>query len=314
MPPPLAAKPTKHIFDPFNSSATGHQRADNRLSGSTSWRSSRSLKLHSQFSSGASGGKRVSDTVGAGSTDWGLDGRLENGGWERGAKGLRGDGQKSLIDAGVSLTGKAGVDSGVRTAGIWDVKAKKASQERYEDELLKEGGSQSSPVAVRTPASAAGKGKVEERDDGRDADADERDGADNDQEKAETSHPQIFRNLTIYINGSTAPTISDHKLKHLLVTHGANVSIALGRRTVTHVVLGHPSNASKAGSGAGGGLAGSKIQKEIARVGGKGVKFVSVEWVIDSIRKGVRVPESGYECLRLAPKGTKSVGDMFRGK
>ena len=89
MPPPLAAKPTKHIFDPFNSSATGHQRADNRLSGSTSWRDSRSLKLREQFSSGASGGKRVSDTVGAGSTDWGLDGRLENGGWERGAKGLR---------------------------------------------------------------------------------------------------------------------------------------------------------------------------------------------------------------------------------
>ena len=63
--------------------------------------------------------------------------------------------------------------------------------------------------------------------------------------------------------------------------------------------------------GAGGGLAGSKIQKEIARVGGKGVKFVSAEWVVESIRQGRRVPEARFECLRLAPKGVRSVGSMF---
>ncbi|GAB7340982.1 hypothetical protein MBLNU457_7317t1 [Dothideomycetes sp. NU457] len=309
MPPPLAAKPTKQIFDPFNSSATGHQRADNRLSGSTSWRDSRFLKLREQFSSGSGGGKRVSDTVGAGSQDWGRDGRLENGGWERGAKGLRGTGQMSLGEAGVEVRAKGGVDSGVRTAGVWDVKAR-ASQEVYEDELLRERWSQSSPAALKG-AGVAVDGERDGRDEGEDRNLYDEDDAGGKEEPAKPQ-PQIFKNLTIYINGSTAPTISDHKLKHLLVTHGANVSIALGRRTVTHVVLGHPSNASKPGSGAGGGLAGTKIQKEIARVGGKGVKFVSVEWVIDSIRKGVRVPESSYECLRLAPKGVKSVGDMFR--
>jgi len=248
--------------------------------------------------------------VGAGSEDWGRDGRLENGGWERGAKGLRGANQKSLKESGVEVKAKSGRDSGVRTAGIWDVKGK-ASQESYEDELLKERWSQSSPAALREGLVVDGDGG-----DDRDQDADDRDMVDEQHDVDEEQHsipqPQIFKNLTIYINGSTAPTISDHKLKHLLVTHGANVSIALGRRTVTHVVLGHLSNASKPGTGAGGGLAGTKIQKEIARVGGKGVKFVSVEWVIDSIRKGVRVPESAHECLRLAPKGVKSVSDMFR--
>ena len=63
---PKAAIPTKEIFDPFNSSATGHQRAENRLSGSTYWRDSRILKLDNQFNNGYGGGKRMSDTVGAG--------------------------------------------------------------------------------------------------------------------------------------------------------------------------------------------------------------------------------------------------------
>jgi hypothetical protein len=85
---------------------------------------------------------------------------------------------------------------------------------------------------------------------------------------------QIFQNLCIFINGTTGPLISDHKLKYLLAEHGARMSIALGRRSVTHVILGNTYNKG----GAGGGLAGTKIQKEISRVGGKGIKFVSVEW------------------------------------
>jgi len=40
--------------------------------------------------------------------------------------------------------------------------------------------------------------------------------------------------------------------------------------------LGKPSGSS--GSGAGGGLSGTKIEKEIRRVGGCGVKYVGVEW------------------------------------
>ncbi len=86
----------------------------------------------------------------------------------------------------------------------------------------------------------------------------------------------IFDGLVIYINGSTHPLISDHKLKHLLAENGARLSIHLRRKQVTHVILGKPSGTQ--GYGAGGGLAGAKIEKEIRRVGGCGVKYVGVEW------------------------------------
>lgn len=68
---PTAAQP-KHgaYFDAWNSSSTGHQRAENKLGGSTGWRQSRSMKLSHQFKSGGTGGKRISDEVGAGSEDW----------------------------------------------------------------------------------------------------------------------------------------------------------------------------------------------------------------------------------------------------
>jgi hypothetical protein len=96
-PAPATAAP-RTFSDPWNSSSTGHQRAENRLSGSTDWRSSRNLKLGEQYKGGLSGGRRVADTVGAGSEDFETDGRRANGGWEKGAKGLRTSGQKSLLD------------------------------------------------------------------------------------------------------------------------------------------------------------------------------------------------------------------------
>lgn len=91
----------------------------------------------------------------------------------------------------------------------------------------------------------------------------------------------IFDGLVIYINGSTHPLISDHKLKHILSENGAKLSIHLGRRQVTHVILGRPSGAK--GLGAGGGLAGTKIEKEIKKVGGAGIKYVGVEWYVGEI-------------------------------
>jgi hypothetical protein len=49
----------------------------------------------------------VADTVGAGSEDFGKDGRKANGGWEKGAKGLRNSGQKSLAEVwGATKAGK----------------------------------------------------------------------------------------------------------------------------------------------------------------------------------------------------------------
>lgn len=79
---------------------------------------------------------------------------------------------------------------------------------------------------------------------------------------------KIFTGCSIYINGSTAPRISDVELKRLLSYHGARISMTLARKTTTHVVI------SDVG---GGGLAAGKLQKEIA---GKknNIKYVSVQW------------------------------------
>lgn len=91
----------------------------------------------------------------------------------------------------------------------------------------------------------------------------------------------IFAGLTIYINGSTMPLISDHKLRHLLVSHGARIAISLTRRSVTHVIIGRPNKHKPSGSGAGGGLAAGKFQREIGSVGrGRAVKIVGVEWCV----------------------------------
>ncbi|KAI4242633.1 MAG: hypothetical protein L6R42_010952, partial [Xanthoria sp. 1 TBL-2021] len=82
--------------------------------------------------------------------------------------------------------------------------------------------------------------------------------------------------------------------------------IALGRRSVTHVILGTPNGAGLGGGrGAGGGLAASKIQKEIMRVGGKGLKL------LESLKAGRRLPEAQFSKITLAAKWQKSVYGMF---
>ncbi|EFY90070.1 BRCA1 C Terminus (BRCT) domain containing protein [Metarhizium acridum CQMa 102] len=86
----------------------------------------------------------------------------------------------------------------------------------------------------------------------------------------------IFAGCVVYVNGSTYPLVSDHRLKHVLCENGAQMSLHLGRRRVTHVILGTP--AGGAVKGAGGGLAGGKMEREMRRVGGVGVRFVGVEW------------------------------------
>ncbi|KAG9525829.1 hypothetical protein KCV07_g1061, partial [Aureobasidium melanogenum] len=307
LPPPTSAKPKRRFFDPWNSSSTGHQRADNSLAGSTSWRESRSLKLSNQFAGGASGGARLADTVGAGSENFGKDGRLENGDWARGASGLREKGQISVVEAfrvkkvGVKDTAiekekaKLVVDEAQeQTLDLLDIPSAQpiredSSQDQvqpssYEDKLLREDSSPNERVHEKK----------------------------HDQETGDITTPkvpQVFAGTCIYINGSTFPTISDHRLKHLLVTHGARLSIHLGRRSVTHVILGRP-NAS-AIPGAGGGLSASKMQREIAKIGGKNVKFVTAEWVMESVANGKRASEQRFEAVRLALKGTGRVQEMF---
>ena len=305
---PQAAKPSKSIFDPFNSSATGHQRADNRLSGSTSWRDSRSLKLNEQFTSGVSGGKRISDAVGAGSLDFGVDGRTENGGWEKGAKGLRTGGQKSIFESMQGIKVEKDVERPAKRVKTEELAPTSVVNPftpfRKPDGTVRETSWTShesspshllSPIDSQVSNEASPTVEPEEVPPERTPEANE-------------PCPQIFTNLCFYINGSTAPTISDHKLKHMLSAHGARMSIGLGRRTVTHVIIGRPSS----NGGSGGGLAGTKIQKEVARKGGNAVNFVTVDWVIESVKAGKRLPESRFEAMRLAPEGVKSVANIFQ--
>lgn len=322
---PVAAKPSKQIFDPFNSSATGHQRAENRLGGSTPWRDSRSLKLREQFSAGSGGGKRMNDTVGAGSLDFGQDGRTENGGWERGAKGLRTGGQQSIwesmkvkkeeeserpakrVKMEPSTSKPSTIVSPFTPYKKQDGTSRETSWTSHElspSDLLE-------PVYTPEKLDDSASVTVKQEQDSTQLDpaADNSNEAAADEEEVaeKPAAPQIFTNLIIYLNGCTAP-LSDHKLKHLISTHGGNMSISLGRRTVTHVILGR----INANGGAGGGLAGSKIQKEIATLRGKSVKFVTAEWIVDSIKVGKRLPESRYEAMKLAPKGVANISTMFK--
>jgi hypothetical protein len=315
---PVAAKPSKSIFDPFNSSATGHQRAENRLSGSTSWRESRSLKLNAQYTGGLGGGKRISDTVGAGSLDFGQDGRTENGGWMKGAKGLRRDGQQSLWESTGGVKVEKNVERPTKRGKVEGAQEKPTkvvnpwTPFRREDGEIRESSwtshelSPSHLLSPINPSSFASPSAVRLSGEG---DSKPEVVNETPPPPGDPPPPQIFNRLNFYINGSTAPTISDHKLKFIIAEHGGNHSISLGRRTVTHVIIARPSSSG----GCGGGLAGSKLHKEITKQRGEKVKFMTVDWILESVKAGKRLPERNFEAVRMAPKGVGNVASMFSG-
>lgn len=219
---PKAAQPKYgRPFDPWNSVALGHQRAETR--GPGGWRENRTWKLHSQLRAGNTGGQRLSDTVGAGAEQH-----------------YRHQGDDAPPPPVVKNT-------------VMDMLRKPGSMHKDDSRRAR-----LDPLPPAPPAPPA-----------------EPDSNDKPPLPAASSS-KLFDGLVIYVNGSTHPLISDHKLKHVLVENGARMSIHLGRRQVTHVILGQPS-APRAG-GAGGGLAGGKLDREIRRVGGCGVKYVGVEW------------------------------------
>jgi hypothetical protein len=283
-PIPKAPEPTKIFFDPFNSSSTGHQHAKNRLSGSTSWAQSRSFKLSHQYRdlSGGGGSKHLADLVGPGSENFGKDGRKENGDWEKGAPGLREEGWQDI------------------RSFLGPMEKRKSTKAENEDHLSKR-------TKSETPISMSEEQHTQAETDQNQGDLSE--SADRLSSSSCSPKPQIFRSLTIYLNGSTAPLISDHKLKHLFAQHGGNISIALGRRKVTHIIVG---------DSCGGGLASGKIEKEVSTVRGKGIKFITVQWVLDSVEKGIRQPESRYAPKnldkRIGGAGQGGVREMFETK
>lgn len=237
--PRKAPDPTKHLFDPWNSASTGHQTAQNILSGSTSWRQSRSYKLSHQLrdESGEGGRYHRADLVGAGSETFGKDGRKANGGWEKGVLGLRERGCQDIRDSFGAVKRR---------------RSNAASEEAPETKRLRESELAGKQIAKTQEVQSAGlsPGKPLQS-----------------HKMQEALSSNLFGTITIYLNGSTAPLISDHRLKQLIAQHGGNVSVALGRKTVTHVILSES-----------GGLAAGKLQKEIHKIRGRSIKFVTAAW------------------------------------
>jgi len=227
--PPGATKPLHRgaIYDPWNSSSTGHQRAESSSAG-THWRDSRNAKLTAQYGGGRGGGVRMYDKVGRGSEDF-----VEEMGMAV-SKAVRIRAEVSVVD----MLMKPGAMKGTLLPGDT-----KGTENEADDERL----TSMERLMLRR----------KEED-----------------ERAERKRG-IFDGVVIYVNGSTHPLISDHKLKQVIVENGGRMSLHLGRRQVTHVILGRP---GRVGSGAGGGLAAGKLEREIKRVGGCGIKYVGVEW------------------------------------
>ncbi|KAH6697607.1 BRCA1 C terminus domain-containing protein [Plectosphaerella plurivora] len=227
-PLPPTAKPNHgKVFDPWNSSAAGHQRPDMRPG--LGWRDSRNKKLMSQFAAGHSGGERQSDTYGAGSEDF---------------------------DENMGMV----VPKAVRARANLSVR----------DMLVRPGSMKEALDANRAAASSNSQSKDKSTQPAQSSTQGETQDGD-----PPTSTRHLFDGVVVYINGSTAPLVSDHKIRRILADNGAKISLHLGRRQVTHVIVGKPASGSL---GSGGGLAGGKLEKEIKKIGGCSVKFVGTEW------------------------------------
>ncbi|RDA91334.1 hypothetical protein CP533_1586 [Ophiocordyceps camponoti-saundersi (nom. inval.)] len=131
----------------------------------------------------------------------------------------------------------------------------------------------------------------------------------------------LFAGVVVYIDGCTAPLVSDHRLRCLLVSHGATLANRLARRLVTHVVLsvhsrgedddeegekkeeeeggkkdGAPCSSSPMTSSRNA-LSASKMEAEVRRRRVAGVRYVDVRWILESIEAGRRLPESRFPAL-----------------
>ncbi|KAI1126459.1 BRCA1 C terminus domain-containing protein [Nemania abortiva] len=292
--PSKAAEPVhRQAFDPWNSSSTGHQRAENRLGASTGWRDSRNRKLMSQFTGGAGGGKRVSDTVGEGSQDW--DPRAK----ALITPAMRSRAQSSVLD----MLTKPGSMMKRSLSSTSSSSAPAPPSTLTSDSILPTSGPQHGKSRSLSPEARTAEEErlTARREEEEDADT-----------RGQAKQPRrIFDGVVVYLNGSTHPLISDHKLKHVLAEHGGSMSSHLGRRKVTHVILGRPTAGAYGSGGAGGGLAGGKLQREISKMGGPAVKYVGVEWVLESIKAGKRLPEARFADLKVAAKGQQSVYSLY---
>ncbi|KAE8308207.1 hypothetical protein BDV41DRAFT_568447 [Aspergillus transmontanensis] len=269
-PPPKNRTPPlqNHLtFDPWNSCATGHQRADS--STGTAWRRTREEKLARQFNS--AWGDCTDSPGGVTSLR-----KEEKGEWVRAHTNNRGEtrdlGQRDI---------RSMMRFGKRSRDVSDAgKDRDSSERKLKVSKVAGLGVDASMGSLDDllPTSSSLSAEVKDV-------------------------PQVFKGVTVYINSTYHPGVSDHYLKRLLTMHGAAVSLSLSRK-VSHVIVAKP-NAGP-GMGFGGGLAASKLQKEISRGGWKGIKVVFVEWALESIEAGKRLSEARF-AMEIMPKGQRSV-------
>ncbi|CAG8166313.1 unnamed protein product [Penicillium salamii] len=285
--------PRNHLhFDPWQSSSTGHQRANpGSFLGSTPWRETRSSKLTQQYKSGdCLPQRRGSDTT---LVPGAFDGKCVDsppkppGEWTMVNEEYLKRTQLGVRDIR-SFMGVGKREAGGKLGDKVDKKVKVVGKEISNREKGHTSPAGLEPKPEPEPELRTGTGGLDLE-----------------------STSEIFAGVTIFISGSTLPQISEYKLKHLLASNGANTSIYMARKTVTHVIVGQPNTGS---SGAGGGLSARKLQQEIARGGWKGVKVVSVDWAIESMKAGRRLSESRFPGMHVASKGQRSVAGMFAKK
>ncbi|KAL4867714.1 hypothetical protein BDV12DRAFT_197994 [Aspergillus spectabilis] len=291
MPDPTK-KPTPTLtnhrtFDPWNTSSTGHQVSDSNPG--TTWQRTREAKLAQQFRTGDcainsfvyDSGKRVYER-GEWEWDWGGDARGGRGGDGRSGKGGGGPGGNGIGTGGGSKQSdiRFMMRAGKGGGGVSEIGGVKGMAKGV-------GGPSQASISASTQASTSNEPATAITS-ASELILNQAPGAIGSPMPSSTNIPPkptpnpptgtestILRNTTIYINGKTTPLISDHKLKQLLVAHGATLALGLSRR-VTHIIIGKP-NAGP-GCGAGGVLAAGKIQKEVKRGGWRGIRIVGVEW------------------------------------
>ncbi|RXK36897.1 hypothetical protein M231_05871 [Tremella mesenterica] len=105
-------------------------------------------------------------------------------------------------------------------------------------------------------------------------------------EQVREKKTSILAGCVMYINGSTGPKVSNLQLQHLITQNGGRF-VPLQSSSCTHIIAGN--------------LSGTKAQKHINGQGGRGAsrraKVVRVDWVLDSIDKGMKVSEAGYSVI-----------------
>lgn len=254
------------IFDPWNTTATGHQRTENTYARTVSWREMRHEKLAKQF--GENPHRAVNNYY---NNNDGHRGTQKQGSWEwvseeeAHRQRLRREGMRDIRDFFMkSKPASALISTSPSGSSSSSSSSSSVGGKRKEEIVFCPSGSSSATDDVNSTETGSNS---------------------NDKPKK-----KIFSNLTFYINGSTFPDISDHKLKYLISEHGGRIALHLSRRGVTHVILGrnhrhHHHHHHQGDSSQQLALAAGKIQRELSRggAGSKGtamgtVRFVGVDW------------------------------------